>query len=127
MKYILSILLISFALNASAELTHEEENVVIAELNNYCADSWCESAIEFNFKEIKCSDSTATCDLYFTTQNNSTQDQPVFVQMCEVKPFTRFEQMVVDQAVFESGAITAATLKDGFVDQVDRCAEKFFH
>lgn len=127
MKYILAILLISFGLNASAELTDEQETIVIKELNDYCADSWCESAVEFNFKKIECSDQAATCDLYFTTQDNSTNDQPIFDQMCEVKPFTRFEQMVVNQSALESGMITAADLKDGFIDQVDQCAEQFFH
>lgn len=126
MKYILSILFICFGVNASAELTAEEETIVIQQLNDYCADSWCESATEFNFKKLDCSDELATCGLYFTTQDNSTEDQPIFDQMCEIRPFSRFEQMVVNQSLLESGAITTASLKDGFIDQVDICAEQFF-
>lgn len=127
MKYILTILLISFGLHASAELTAEQETVVIQQLNDYCADSWCESAVDFNFKKIDCVDSLESCNLYFTTQDNSTADQPIMDQMCEIRPYTHFEQMVSNQTLLESGHFNAANLKDGFVAEVDECAERFFH
>lgn len=124
---ILSMLLISaFSLSVNANtLTPDQESLVIQELNDFCADSWCESAIEFNFQKIECSDTTATCNLYFTTQDNSTNYTPIYNQVCQLTPLKSFEQMVSVEKFIEDG-FRAASLKDGFVEQVNNCAEKFF-
>jgi len=121
-----AVLCFSFSLSASAQLSDDQQAVVIQELNDYCADSWCESAVEFNFQRIICSDQTTSCDLYFTTQDNSTNDQPIFNQVCHLQPLNKIEQMISYKGSLES-TFTSLGLKDSFVEQVDACAEQFFH
>lgn len=130
MKYILSLLIFSvfvtFSFSAKASLTPTQEQFVIQTLNDYCADSWCESATEFNFKNLTCDDQSSTCELTFTTQDNSTPNTPIYDQVCEIQPYTQFEQMVYIRDNSESGQ-SIDGLKDSFVEQVDRCAEHYFH
>lgn len=115
------------SLTATANtLSTEQETLVIQQLNDFCADSWCESATEFNFQKLECSDVTSTCNLYFTTQDNSTDNNPVSNQVCQLAPLKSFEQMVSVEKNDERG-FRFVSLKDGFVDQVNNCAEKFFH
>lgn len=129
MKNILTPLLFSIltmtGISANASLTPQQEEFVIQTLNDYCADSWCESATEFNFKNLTCDDEASMCELSFTTQDNSTPNTPISNQVCQIQPFTQFEQMVYVHDNSESGQ-TLDGLKDSFVEQVDRCAEKYF-
>lgn len=128
MKQLTTILFLVFLFlspASRAELTTEQESIVITDLNNFCADTWCESATEFQFQRIICADETSICNLYFTTQDNSKNDNPVFDRSCEIKYFRRFEQMVYLNGNLESGYHSEG-LKDQFVEQVNACVERFY-
>lgn len=128
MKKLISILFLSslfFSLTSKAELTSQQESIVINDLNTFCSDAWCESATDFQFQRISCSDETAICDLHFTTQDNSKDDNPIFDRTCEIKYFRNLEQMVYLNGNLESG-YRSEGLKDQFVEQVNVCVERFY-
>ncbi len=41
-----------YALNSQFDLTHEDEDIILLQLNNICGDTWCEGEYELNFTSI---------------------------------------------------------------------------
>ena len=124
MRTIITIFILSFSLSSFAFNSPEIEKIIIRELNNHCSDSWCESSVEFNFNHLICSEKDSTCELYFTTQDNSVSTNPVYDQHCHFENIVNIESLLKTELNPESG-YTSVYLTHAFIAAVNECAVGF--
>lgn len=96
--------------NYSNEIfTINQKKLIIEAIDNLCADSWCESEYDFEFKDFTCKKSTKTCGLSFYMIYSENMKRS-YIKKCHFFNITKIEQVLKDK-----------TLNDHFYQVLDRC------
>lgn len=120
---IISVLLLSHHL-ALALFNPQQQVQAVEQLNDICADSWCESATDFVFKKMDCDYEKGQCVLEFTTQENFSPNQPFENGQCLITEIQSNEQLF-DYVDTVQSSIPMGFLKASFMDQVNRCLNQY--
>lgn len=124
MKIFFTSFLLLASFKAQAFLTSSQQDSVLGQLNDICADAWCESSIDFIFKNIECSVKSSKCTLIFSTQENYNENQPLQMAACTL-PDLKSEDEIFENTVTGTSDSSVNFLKDSFIEKVNLCLEPF--
>ena len=88
--------LISYSvMSETSILTITEGDVVLREIDNICADTWCEGDFDYNFSSVSCDSTKGICNLdfeyiYYDWDTESFHSDPYTIKLswsCELHSF----------------------------------------
>lgn len=120
MKIFFVLVLLTFQQSAWAFPGPLMQTQAIEQLNDICADAWCESSVDFVFKKMQCTFENGNCLLEFTTQENFSPNQPLENGHCLMTEIQSNEQLFELISTVPSGT-QLPLLRSSFLEQVNRC------
>jgi len=133
MKRLVIILSVFLAVNAFAYetvLSLEEKKLVLSEIDNVCADIWCEGEFVFSFNDLLCNSDSGECAFSFefiyyawSDPNIPEQEPDVVIKLpveCSMSGFCKKSDIYVP---LNKGGNTHIELTSGFVDAISKCVD----
>lgn len=116
-KYILLLLILiadtAFSKGADDLFTSTQKNDILRQIDNVCADTWCEGDYNFKFNEFTCDKERKTCELNFQFIKYDDNNTEI---LSSIK-FCHFEKIKSYRQLMES----KHQLNENFYDDLSDC------